>query len=159
MDRKFGALISRSLFRYESEVRSQVSAIVDAQQRIAARNRLLAANFERDVIAAGWHRLQSNERLTPSAVRRVIVIGAALWSAPDLDVLAAMASWPGLAPKTYVFDIDDVHTAADLDRFAPGAPLPAKTPLIAHYRDRVLRDFVQGEDGLAFVRALPSAEL
>lgn len=115
----------------------QLRGFLDSADRIQVRNQLTAKRFDEDITAAGWLRLRAGDTFTPSG--HALVIGAVFWSIFDLDVLAHFAAQSrSVELVIYVFNLDDVHSAADLERFMPGVSLATRTPVIAEYKGLVL---------------------
>ena len=141
------------LFGYTVEVRNETASVVNAADRIQARNRLLAKRFDEDVVAAGWRRLRKGDTFMPPG--HALVVGAVTWSTGDLPVLADLAIRSlSLNLDVYVFNLDDVHSAEDLEKFMPGVPLPTTTPVIAEYHGSGLLRSAQGVSAIDVIASL-----
>jgi hypothetical protein len=142
MDWKFSAM---TLFAFSDEVAAQVRLNPEIPERIRLRNELIRDRFEKDVIAAGWHRLRKGDVFVPRQDRHSLVVGSVLWSRDDLNILATLASkHPRSNADIHIFNLDDVRSQDDLRRFMPGVPLPAKTSVVAEYVHGVLQRFAEG---------------
>lgn len=125
-------------FRFLSDVQFQTADIPSVAERIDARNRFVRDRFEVDVQRAGWLRLAPSHSLPDGATG--LVIGVAVWSQRDLDFLARLATQVEQQRPVYIFDIDQIHSAEDLEHVMPGVSLPLETPVYAEYRaGRLLR--------------------
>jgi hypothetical protein len=133
------------LFAFSDEVTGQVRDVPEIAERIRRRNELIRDRFERDVSAAGWHRLRTGDVFVPMQGRRSVVVGSAVWSHDDLDILAKLASKDARSDTDiHIFNLDDVQSEDDLERFMPGVPLPTKTPVVAEYVGTALQRFADG---------------
>ena len=133
------------LFAFSDEVTAQVRSVPEIAERIRIRNELIRDRFERDVGAAGWHRLRPGDVFVPMQGRRSIVVGSVLWSRDDLDILAKLASKDARDDTDiHIFNLDDVQSEDDLKRFMPRVPLPTKTPVVAEYVGSALQRFADG---------------
>ena len=109
---------------------------------IASRNRARDDNFWMFVNETGWNVLKKGQSHKPN---NTVVIGIALWSAPDVKGLKHLAQ--RLKPaygNVYIFSIDDVTTIEEARQFMPGTPPFTQTPVLAEYRDGKLENFLQG---------------
>lgn len=120
------------LFQFWDDAERHAAAGTSPAERIALRNRFIREHFDRDMTQVGWKRLLPGDKL-PFTVDAVVV-GVALWNRRNLDLLAEIAKTAELQSQWYVFDIDDVKSPEDLERYMPGVPLPSATPVYAEYR-------------------------
>src|SRR4051794_39480545 len=106
MDRKFSTM--KQPFAFSDEVSRQVRDVPDIEERIRLKNELVRDRFERDVGAAGWHRLSKGDVFVPMQGRRSVVVGSVVWSLDDLDILAKLASkHAGDDTDIHIFNLDD----------------------------------------------------
>jgi hypothetical protein len=119
-------------FRFWADVESRGRSSESPADRIASRNRFIRDSFEADIRRVGWNRLTSQQHL-PNGVD-ALVLGVVTWSRKDMELLAGLASLPQPSAPIFIFDLDDVRSLEDLDRYIPGVPLPVETPVFAQYR-------------------------
>jgi hypothetical protein len=67
-----------------------------------------------------------------------------LWNERDVELLARMAEKGTALGSVFVFDLDEVQSAADLNAVMPGVGLPMDTPVFAEYRGGTLVHFTAG---------------
>jgi hypothetical protein len=133
------------LFAFNDEVAAEVRNVPEITERSRMRNELIRDRFEKDITAAGWHRLRKGDVFVPIQGKRSVVVGSVVWSMDDLDILAKLASKQARADTDiHIFNLDDVQSEDDLRRFMPGVPLPTKTPVVAEYVGGALQRFADG---------------
>jgi hypothetical protein len=140
-----------ALFDFAS-LEPSIAAVQEPLARIAARTRLLANLFEEDVKKAGWVVLGPEDRMLPSH-GRVIVMGVVLWNDLDRDILKEAAVLLRGAETVFVFNLDDVHSATQLQALLPAAPLPTTTPVAAVYENGTLKNVATGAEVRAFLKS------
>ncbi|HEX9983221.1 MAG TPA: hypothetical protein VGF69_08155 [Thermoanaerobaculia bacterium] len=129
---------------------SSLAPTPDQVARRAEVNRSRDALFELDVKRVGWRRLRPGDSLDPWKTPRVFVIGVALWNQLDRTILKEAAErWR--QADVAVFNLDDVHSAAQFAAFVPGVPMPTETPVVAEYDAGQLRGFATAAAALALI--------
>lgn len=134
-----------TLFDFYPEREERIRSIADVEERIRVRNEWVRRRFEEDIAAAGWKLLRLNAIFTPAPGERSIVVGVVLWSSDDLSVLGHLVTHRPIG-EVYVFNLDDVNSPEQLEAFAPGVPLPTKTPIVAIYEGGALASWGAGRN-------------
>ena len=125
-----------------------------------------AAQLEAIADSLGWRILAHPNHLTLLPKQRNIILGAAPWSRPDLEVLDALAA--GLrtvkeenersgqslfAPQICLFNPDK---ATPYEHWFAHVPMPLQLPVyVEYFGDGRLRGFLQGKAALALIPQLP----
>jgi hypothetical protein len=119
------------LFDFTAIAKS-VARLKNPTDRVAERNRSFDSIFKEDVERAGWTLLRLGDHLPSHG--RATVIGVVLWNNLDRDILKVVAPTLGSDKSIFVFDLDDVDSAAQFQAFMPDVPLPTTTPVVANTR-------------------------
>jgi len=124
------------------------------QQIIAEMNAALRDEFSSAIASSGWHLLKQTDTVEPKQYARLIVLGVAFWSRPDLQALQMLGQKLGQESVTvFVFNIDMFGYSEGIKAFLPDAAMPNKTPVIAEYLDGVLIRFVEGNSAFKWIKA------
>ena len=132
-----------TLFDFK-RIEAELSSTDDPAMRVAERNRLTDKLFLDDIDRAGWVLLRPSEHMKLPTRGRAIVLGTVLWSTIDHELLKEAATLLAGNENVFLVNLDEVHSAAELDAVMPGVPPQTDTPVVAEYQDGTLRRVAAG---------------
>lgn len=143
-------------FDFESALIRRLETAANDPERWAARTTVGKEEFGPAAERAGFRLLVTADRLTVPKWGACLVVGVATWSDPDVAVLdSAVDRIRTRQISTWVFDIDESRTVADLEAFMPEVRMrPTNTPIFAYYVDQQLQTFGQGQDTVHWLEQL-----
>mgnify|MGYP001561974668 CR=1 FL=1 len=111
---------------------------------IEAENRKREEQFFETASKAGWRVLKRGDSLNPLLSPEFVVFGVAVWSHPDMKVLADLSNRITGSTVT-VFQLEEAPTFDEITRFMPGIHPFTQTPIVAKYIEGELVQTLEGK--------------
>ena len=144
-----------TFFDFSQQVKEIEAKENSLEGRLGARWKAVYQNFPKAVDDAGWRLLRAGEYLDESKLQNTIIFGLALWSPVELICLDSLVeSLLDSQISGYVFDIDDIKSPVDLNKFMPNVSLPLSTPVIAGYKGGKLLLNLEGNEAKLYIKQL-----